>query len=207
VFLAALPALLLPLPAYARGLDQYIRKPKPAPAVETLVATALLAQEQLQALGVPNTARLSSCTKNLHVLLLLAGKALSDTQNTDVKEFRSFLRFGPLRAFPLSAACLCSLALTAAVTGTGEFREVMRSIAKAQDASDGSILKPRVESLFRMLEDFDAGLTAWQKSEGGDAQGDARTRASAELRAATDELSSILASLPPGVVDRATALL
>jgi len=83
----------------------------------------------------------------------------------------------------------------------------MRSIAKAQDASDGSILKPRVESLFRMLEDFDAGLTAWQKSEGGDAHGDARTRASTELKAATDELSSILASLPSGVVDRAMALL
>ena len=37
--------------AHAGGLERYVRKPKPPPALETLVANALLAQVQLQQLG------------------------------------------------------------------------------------------------------------------------------------------------------------
>ena len=83
----------------------------------------------------------------------------------------------------------------------------MRSIAKVQDAADGSSLKPRVESLFRLLEGLDAQMLVLEKSEGGDARADARMRASAGLKEVNQELASILATLDSGVVDKALALL
>jgi hypothetical protein len=84
----------------------------------------------------------------------------------------------------------------------------MRSIAKVQDAApDGSSLKPRVESLFRLLEGLDAQMLVLEKSEAGDARTDARARAAAGLKGVNQELASILATLDSGVVDKALALL
>lgn len=78
----------------------------------------------------------------------------------------------------------------------------MRNIAKAQDGTDGNSLKPRVEGLFRRLEELDAELVRWDK----DTNADARSQASAKLQEATTELASILAALDKGVMDRALSL-
>ena len=83
----------------------------------------------------------------------------------------------------------------------------MRSIAKVQDAADGSSLKPRVESLFRLLEGLDAQMLVLEKSEAGDARTDARARAAARLKEVNQALATILATLDSGVVDKALALL
>ena len=84
---------------------------------------------------------------------------------------------------------------------------MMRSIAKVQDAADGSSLKPRVESLFRLLEGLDAQMLVLEKSEAGDARTDARARAAARLKEVNQALATILATLDSGVVDKALALL
>ncbi len=71
-------------PAQARGLDRYVRKPKPAPAAELLVANALLAQSVLQRLG----------------------DVLGDASvEEDAADLRALLRFGPLRACPAPTCC------------------------------------------------------------------------------------------------------
>ena len=194
------------------GLERYVRKPKPPPALETLVANALLAQVQLQQLGAW-LCPVASAQLGTYRALRTAAALDRDDGSADAKELRSGLRYGPLRkcGFPhfVSAPPCCgpSSDITCCELNAGGFREVMRSIAKVQDAADGSSLKPRVESLFRLLEGLDAQMLVLEKSEGGDARADARVRASAGLKEVNQELASILATLDSGVVDKALALL
>ncbi len=82
----------------------------------------------------------------------------------------------------------------------------MRSIARQQDASDGSKLGPRVEGVFKQLEAVDVALVDLSKSE-GDARGDARARAAAALLEALRELDDVLSALDAGLLSRARQLL